>query len=95
MPLMGNKGHNYAMIIGPLVRDNERTGAEARKGRTRIPFAMRAISDKVDYVHWDDPDELVNRLRLLDASRQAGNNAHDNELLSILEERSEAGIIIN
>lgn len=95
MPIMGNKGHKYATIIGPLVRNDERTGAGARRRRTRIPFAMRAINNKVDYVHWDDPDELVNRLRLLDASRQAGNNAHDNEILSILEERREAGIIIN
>ncbi|XP_011052592.1 PREDICTED: uncharacterized protein LOC105144999 [Acromyrmex echinatior] len=31
-------------------------------------------------------NELMNRLRLLDASYRAGNNAHDNEMLSIIEE---------
>jgi len=31
----------------------------------------------IDYVHWDDPNELVDRLRLLDASHRAGNNAHN------------------
>jgi len=31
-----------------------------------------------DRLHWDD--ELVDRMRLLEASRQAG--AHDNEMLS-------------
>lgn len=57
---------------------------------------MMALTDnKIDYVHWNDPNELVDRLRLLDASRQAGNNAHDNEIMSIIEELCEAGFIIN
>ena len=37
-------------------------------------------------MHWDDPNEIVDRLRLLEASRQAGYNGHDNEILSIIEE---------
>jgi len=49
----------------------------------------------IDYVHWDDPNKLVDHLRLLDASHQAGNNAHDNEILSIIEELREASLIIN
>jgi len=47
-------------------------------------------------MHWDDLNELVDHLWLLEASRQnAGHNAHDNEMLSIIEELREAGIIIN
>jgi len=42
-------------------------------------------------VHWDDPNELVDRMRLLKASRQAGRNSRD----VIIEELREAGIIIN
>ena len=61
----------------------------------RIPRSMTVTDNAVDYVHWDDPNELVDRLRLLDASHQAGNNAHDNEFLSIIEELREAGLIIN
>ncbi|EZA49822.1 hypothetical protein X777_11802 [Ooceraea biroi] len=38
---------------------------------------------------------LNDNLRLLDASRQTGNNSHDNEMLSIIEELREAGIVIN
>jgi len=49
----------------------------------------------IDYVHWDDPNELVDRMRLHEVSRQVGHNAHDNEMLSIIEELREAGIIIN
>ncbi|XP_011688856.1 PREDICTED: uncharacterized protein K02A2.6-like [Wasmannia auropunctata] len=47
---------------------------------------MTLTDNEIDYVHWDDPNELVDRLRLLDASRRVRNNAHDNEILSIIEE---------
>lgn len=45
------------------------------------------------YTYWNDPNELVVRLRLLIASTTAGNNAHQNEILSIIEELREADII--
>jgi len=44
----------------------------------------------MDYVFWDDPNELVDRLQLLAASYQAGNKSHTNEIMSILEELREA-----
>ena len=47
----------------------------------------------IDYVHWDDPNELVDRLRLLLASRAAGSNSHVNEINSIIEELREAEIV--
>ncbi|CAB0040503.1 unnamed protein product [Trichogramma brassicae] len=46
-----------------------------------------------DFVYWNDPNELVDRLRLLVAERSAGNNAHDNEITSIIEELREDGYI--
>jgi len=85
-PVLGNKGHKYRYIIAPLFAGNK-----IGKG---IPRAMTVSNNKIDYVHWNDPNELVDRLRLLEASRQAGNNAHGNEILSIIEELYEAGIII-
>lgn len=56
---------------------------------------MIVNDNAIDYVHWNDPNELVDRLRLLEASHRAGNNAHNNEILSIIEELREAGLIIN
>jgi len=56
---------------------------------------MTINDNAIDYVHWDDRNELVDRMRLLEASRQADHNVHDNEMLSIIEELREAGIIIN
>uniref|UniRef100_A0A8D9EKD8 DUF8207 domain-containing protein n=1 Tax=Cacopsylla melanoneura TaxID=428564 RepID=A0A8D9EKD8_9HEMI len=46
-----------------------------------------------DYVFWDDPNELVQRLHLLHASRSAGHSGHNNEIISIVEELREAGYI--
>uniref|UniRef100_A0ABD2WGU2 DUF8207 domain-containing protein n=1 Tax=Trichogramma kaykai TaxID=54128 RepID=A0ABD2WGU2_9HYME len=46
-----------------------------------------------DFVYWNDPNELVDRLRLLVAERSAGNNAQDNEITSIIEELREDGYI--
>lgn len=87
MPIMGNKGYKYVHVIAPLVRGNKKGAG--------VPSTMRLTDNKIDYVHWDDPNELVDRLRLLDASRRAGNDSHDNEAVSIIEELREAGLIIN
>jgi len=48
---------------------------------------------KHNLVYWNDPNELVSRLRLLLASQAAGNTGVSNEILSIYEELLEAGLI--
>jgi hypothetical protein len=48
---------------------------------------------KYNLVYWNDPNELIDRLRLLLASQAAGNTSVSNEILSIFEELYEAGII--
>ncbi|KAL4090178.1 hypothetical protein QTP88_025077 [Uroleucon formosanum] len=48
---------------------------------------------KHSLVYWNDPNELVDRLRLLLASKAAGNTGVSNEIISIFEELYEAGII--
>lgn len=44
-------------------------------------------------VYWDNPNELVDRLRLLLASKSAGNKGVSNEIISIFEELREAELI--
>jgi hypothetical protein len=64
-----------------------------RTGKGILPRYMIAQEGTgTDYVHWDDPNELVDRLRLLLASQAAGNPSHSNEITSIIEELCEAGI---
>lgn len=54
---------------------------------------LNLSDNKIDYIYFDDPNELINRLRLLIASQMAGNNGHNNEMISIIEELGEAKII--
>jgi len=56
----------------------------------------RGLSVKLqnhNLVYWNDPNELVDRLQLLLASKAAGNTGVSNEILSIFEELHEAGLI--
>jgi len=92
LPILSNKGYKYKYVIAPITQV---TALKKKVGSGNVPRAMTVTDDKIEYVHWDDPNELVDRLRLLEASRKAGNNAHDNEILSIVEELREAGVIIN
>jgi len=67
----------------------EKIGRFTKKGKGMLPHAMLVTrAHKMDYVCWDDHNELVNRLQFLGASYQAGNKIHTNEIMSILEERS-------
>lgn len=47
----------------------------------------------IEYMYWDDPNELVRRLKLLIASYEAGKNSHQNEIVSVINELKEARII--
>lgn len=48
---------------------------------------------KINYTYWDNPNELVDRLRLLVSSKSAGHTSHNNAIISIIEELQEANII--
>lgn len=65
------------------------TRQTSKKGGTLLNLSNK----KVDYVYFDDINELVNRLKLLVASQNAGHTGHSNEIVSILEELREAEII--
>ena len=88
---MDNKGYKYKNIIVSLVA-GKKVGTRINK-RMDLPHTITLNDNKIDYIHWDDP-EIVD-LRLLEASRQAGHNDHDNEILSIIEKLREADLIIN
>lgn len=47
----------------------------------------------IDYTYWNSVQELIERLRLLWSSKMAGNTGVDNEILSIIEELREEGVI--
>ncbi|KAL6258290.1 hypothetical protein P5V15_010232 [Pogonomyrmex californicus] len=57
-PIKGNRGSKYINIIAPLVSTY---GSSSKKGAgvSNIPIAMKLNDNKIDYVHWDDPNELT------------------------------------
>lgn len=93
-PIKSNKGRKYLNIIKPLFKLRKvsvSTDGSVAQG-TGLP-SMKKWNKNVDYVYWDDPNELVERLKLLIASRDAGNTGLDNEIISIIEELRENGTI--
>lgn len=68
-------------------------GKKSGDGLLPPPYKIARKDTTFDYVYWDDPNELVDRLRLLLAEKSAGNSNHSNEIQSIIEELREAGII--
>lgn len=64
------------------------------KYREIIAPLFKSIEKKGEgLVYYNDPNELVDRLRLLVASKNAGHNNHNNEILSIVEELRESNLI--
>lgn len=78
------KNIKYQEVVKPLF-----------KVGSGIESEYMELNDEInsEYTYWDDPNELVERLRLLISSKSAGHNAHNNEILSIVEELKEANII--
>ena len=90
--VMGSKEYKYKNIIVPLVSSKK---IETGNKRVDLSRTVTLNNNKIDYIHWDDPNKIVDCLQLLEISRQAWHNGHDNEILSIIEELRKAGLIIN
>lgn len=84
--IQGNSGMKYCNFIKPLFND------PSQKEGGSLPTLKKYKSD-IDFVYWDDANELIDRLKILIASKNAGNTNHDNEIISIIEELREAGVI--
>lgn len=95
----------YFNIIKPYVHNKEdkKQRSSTRKrikpkkyshtGSGLLPSNIQFSKNKREYIYWDNPNELVDRLQLLLASKQSGHTGHDNEIISIVEELKEANII--
>lgn len=94
--IKGTKSKKYKKIIKKLFKDE--TISSPLKLNTKIQkgngMMMEFSDEKANYKYWNDPNELVDRLRLLIASEGAGHNNHHNEINSIIEELKEANIIV-
>ncbi|XP_051168539.1 uncharacterized protein LOC127286222 [Leptopilina boulardi] len=93
--IRASKAFKFKNFIEKFLSPSRKSGSDKSSlGGGIIPQYMTATDEnKLDYIYWDDPNELVDRLRLLLASQAAGNSSHTNEILSIIEELREANII--
>ena len=94
----------FQLIIKPLFHLNKNKNSPSRSSgsmKLRKTFGeglpkykiARSGYTNTDFIYYDDPNELVDRLKLLVSEQRAGNYAHTNEIHSILEELREAGYI--
>lgn len=88
-PLRSSRSAKYKGIIRELFRREKPTSKKRKGAGLFVP-----LETKRTYVYWDDPNELVERLALLAASREAGNTGLEREILSIEEELREGGYIL-
>lgn len=86
--LRGSAGTKWKRVIKPIIF--KKRAPKSWSGRGTSMFVR---NDPYQYVYWDDVNELVDRLRLLVASENAGHTNHNNEIVSIIEELREAGVI--
>lgn len=95
-------GHKYTQFISPLFKKSMATIQDPNEdelvsedegtsfgGGGYLPVTR----NKIDYIYWNDPNELVARLYLLKSAEEAGNNGLSGEIASIEEELREEGII--
>ena len=79
--IASSSSHKYKNIISPLFKES--------RGGHLLPVG----DNKIDYIHWNDPNELIERLELLLASHEGGNTGLIREIASIEEELREENII--
>jgi len=75
--IIGSKAVKYTDIIKPMFTSKKGKGV------------YKKLVENVDYLYYDDPNELVERLKLLSAAREAGNDGVDNEIIEIQNELRE------
>lgn len=83
-PIRTTRAKKYTQIIRPLFEKVKKEGSGLF-----VP-----LTPKRSYVYWDNPNELVQRLALLIASKEAGHTGHEREILSIEEELREGRYIL-
>lgn len=93
--IVRNMTDKYKLVIQNLFPIHKGGSIDQQKFKNELVQTQFMIADKRKntYTYWDNPNELVERLRLLISSRSAGHTGHTNEIISIIEELKEAKII--
>lgn len=79
--------------LSETVKPKNKENMKGKKGGGGIEVDFIPYNENIVHEFYDDPNELCERLRLLIASRAAGNSNHSQEINSIISELREAGVI--
>ena len=98
MQYTDNDLNTYKLILIQTSAHLTLDGTKIKKAGTKykqiitklFPSGMGVKLQTHNLVYWNDPNELVDRLRLLLASQSAGNTGVSNEILSIFEKLYES-----
>ena len=77
----GSKNHKYSSSVDDV-------GGEDYENSTQGELENKEMNE-IDYENWDDPNELVDRLRVLIAETLNGSSTHINEIQWIVNELRE------
>jgi len=55
--LLSNRGYKYKYVIAPLMSITSKK--QKKKFGKGLPHAMILNDNAIDYMHWDDPNELM------------------------------------
>jgi hypothetical protein len=89
-----NRGRKYKHIISNIIlhgppEDPMDTYADRVLQSNPSGSGVRLTEGKPNIVYYDDPNEIINRLRILLGSQEAGHTGHENEINAIIEELKE------
>jgi hypothetical protein len=79
--------------LSPTITAKSLRSYKGQKGGGLLPLRAKVPMLSTEYRYFNTLEELVERLEILWASRLAGNNGVDNEILAVEEELREEGII--
>lgn len=88
---MKHRNYDYKMMnnTSKLVE----RGGNMHTGEGMSKYKLTRQENSFEYSYWDDPNELVDQLRLLLASQAAGNSFLSGDIISIIEKLRVAKII--
>lgn len=81
--ILGNAGRKYLGIIQPMLSDAHGSGMQT----------LKLTNKRLEFVPWNNPNKLANRLRVLLASQSAGHTGHENEIIYLIDELRSAHYI--
>lgn len=84
--IMGNKGYKYVHLIKPILESENILKNNRNQLGGYLKNRFSELTNKRTLVYYHNPNDIVERLKILLGSDNAGNFSHRNEILEITNE---------